>query len=215
MLPFFLGKIWDLWQGLRRQSLAILNLTPSSFDRNRQIYCHSNIEYLNCDQEKYSMRKPASIVPWLGPAEMRSWVRSAPDKSAYQRRLAIWLTQDGQFSARRVATHLAVSTQAVWKWIGEYNKSGPRGLDRKGRGGRRRSLISIEEEQRFLAANLLVRKRGSLSTEEQLRERLSEMQRRDISLKYVRRLLSRHSWRDLDRAKGAFVKANDSESKNR
>ncbi len=60
-------------------------------------------------------------------------------KGAYQRRLAIWLTEVGPFAAHRVAEFLAISTQAVWKWLGEYNALGPQGLERHGRGGRRRA----------------------------------------------------------------------------
>ncbi len=37
------------------------------------------------------------------------------------RRLAIWVTHAGRFLAREVAELLAVSTQAIWKWVGEYN----------------------------------------------------------------------------------------------
>jgi hypothetical protein len=42
-----------------------------------------------------------------------AWVQDAPDKTAYQRRLAIWLTHAGPFPAHRVADLLRVSTQAV------------------------------------------------------------------------------------------------------
>jgi len=43
------------------------------------------------------MRPPASVQPWLSTEELQVWVREAPDKESYQRRLAVWLTQIGQF----------------------------------------------------------------------------------------------------------------------
>jgi transposase len=147
------------------------------------------------------MRRPAQIFPWQTRSELRNWVRSAPDKAAYERRLAIWLTSEGSFAASGVARLLAISTQAVWKWIGEYNKSGPSGLERKGRGGRRRSLMQIEEERKFLVAHFLSDEARPLASEEQLRCILTEAYRREVSLTFVRRLLSRHSLRDLIRAK--------------
>ena len=78
------------------------------------------------------MRKPSSLSPWFTVEQLVAWVKEAPDKTAYQRRLAIWLTHAGPFAAHRVADLLAVSTQAVWKWVAEYNSLGPSVLDRKG-----------------------------------------------------------------------------------
>ena len=43
------------------------------------------------------MRPPATVEPWLSTEELQVWVREAPDKESYQRRLAVWLTQIGQF----------------------------------------------------------------------------------------------------------------------
>ena len=83
------------------------------------------------------MRRPAQIKPWISPEEMMVWVREAPGRDAYQKRLAIWLTHIGPFHAHQVADMLCVSKQAVWLWIGQYNRQGPEGLHRQGRGGRR------------------------------------------------------------------------------
>ncbi len=38
------------------------------------------------------MLPPAQLKPWFSPEELAVWVREAPGKDAYQRRLAIWLT---------------------------------------------------------------------------------------------------------------------------
>ena len=96
------------------------------------------------------MRKPAQIESWLTPEEWLSWLKEAPSVEAYQKRLAVWLTCLGPLHAQEIAKMLGVSKQAVWLWLGQYNKHGPVGLDRKGRGGRRWSLISWEEEETLL-----------------------------------------------------------------
>lgn len=96
------------------------------------------------------MRKPAQIESWLTPEELLSWLKEAPTVEAYQKRLAVWLTYIGPFHAQEVAKMLGVSKQAVWLWLGQYNKHGPDALGRKGRGGRRWSLISWEEEEALL-----------------------------------------------------------------
>ena len=68
------------------------------------------------------MRRPARIEPWLSTDEVLAWLRDAGERDAYRKRLAIWLTVVGPFHAHEVARMLGVSTQAVWLWIGQYNK---------------------------------------------------------------------------------------------
>jgi transposase len=80
------------------------------------------------------MRNPSELAPWFSPEELLAWVQEAGDKAAYQKRLAIWLTHAGPFHAGEVARYLGVSKQAVWLWVGQYNKLGPDGLERPGRG---------------------------------------------------------------------------------
>jgi len=143
------------------------------------------------------MRPPASIKPWLSIEDMQVWVREAPDKSSYQRRLAIWLTRTGGFAAHSVAEFLCASTQAVWLWISQYNQQGPEGLDRQGRGGRRWAYLSLTEEQSLLQSWQQAAARGEVLTAKQLQARLEKAAGRKISLGYVYGLLHRHGWRKL------------------
>src|SRR5258705_3906107 len=96
------------------------------------------------------MRRPAQIKPWLSEEDVLAWLRDSPDRASYQRRLAIWLTWTKSLHAEEVAEMLGVSKQAIWLWLGQYNKQGPEGLQRQGRGGRRWSLLELKEEQRVL-----------------------------------------------------------------
>jgi transposase len=143
------------------------------------------------------MRLPARIEPWLSTEDLQAWVREAPDKGAYQRRLAIWLTAVERLPAHRVAESLCVSKQAVWLWIAQYNEQGPEGLRRAGRGGRRWAWLAWEEEVRFLAKHQQDAARGQILTAPQLRTELAKLTARRVSLAYVYRLLHRHGWRKL------------------
>ena len=115
------------------------------------------------------MRLPARIEPWLSTEGLQAWVREAADKSSYQRRLTIWLTGVSRLPAHRVAESLCVSKQAVWLWIAQYNRQGPEGLRRSGRGGRRWAWLSWEQEQRFLEERQHAAARGQILTAPQLR----------------------------------------------
>ena len=143
------------------------------------------------------MRKPSTLTPWFTGDQLFAWVKEAPDKVSYQRRLAIWLTHTGRFPAREVAELLAVSTQAIWKWVGEYNTLGPSGLDGKGRGGRRWGLMSLDEERAFLAQYLARAESGDILTAKHLHPELCKALGMDVSMDYVYKLLHRHDWRKL------------------
>lgn len=126
-----------------------------------------------------------------------AWVKEAPDKAAYQRRLAVWLTHSAKLHAHRIADLLVVSVQSAWKWLGEYNSLGPSGLDRKGRGGRRWSLMTLEEEREFLAEHLSQAGSGDILTAKHLHTALCRRLGQEVSLDYIYKLLHRHEWRKL------------------
>lgn len=143
------------------------------------------------------MRLPSSLTPWFTTDQLMAWVKEAPDKTAYQRRLAIWLTHSARLPAHRIAELLVVSVQSIWKWLGEYNTLGPSGLDRKGRGGRRWALMSLEEEREFLAQHLAQAQSGDVLTAKHLHPALCRRLGQEVSLDYVYKLLHRHEWRKL------------------
>lgn len=141
------------------------------------------------------MKMPAQISPWLTDEQLANWVREAPSQDAYKKRLAIWLTRKGPFHAHRVSDLLQVSKQAVWLWIKQYNSGGPESLDRKGRGGRRRAYLSLEEERRLVdRLQQQVAKGQARKAKELLPEVLAAVGQ-NVSVAYVYRLMQRHERR--------------------
>ena len=143
------------------------------------------------------MRNPSELAPWFSPEELLAWVQEAGDKAGYQKRLAIWLTHAGPFHAGEVARYLGVSKQAVWLWVGQYNKLGPDGLERSGRGGRRWGFLSPEEERDLLAGFLERASRGEVVTALHLHRDICRRVGKEVSLAYVYKLLHRNEWRKL------------------
>jgi transposase len=138
------------------------------------------------------MKMPAQISPWLTDEQLANWVREAPSQDAYKKRLAIWLTRKGPFHAHRVSDLLQVSKQAVWLWIKQYNSGGPESLDRKGRGGRRRAYLSLEEERQLVdRLQQQVAKGQARKAKELLPEVLAAVGQ-NVSVAYVYRLMQRH-----------------------
>lgn len=142
-----------------------------------------------------TMKLPAHIHPWMTTEAMSDWVRQAPTMDAYKKRLSIWLTSRGPFHAHRVSELLQVSKQAVWLWVKQFNQGGPDSLDRKGRGGRRRAYLTVDEE-RSLVSKLqsLVATGQARKAKELLPEVLSTVGQK-VSVAYVYRLMQRHERR--------------------
>src|SRR3989442_922063 len=69
--------------------------------------------------------------------QLERWVRDAPAKALYRRRLAIlWTARDGRH-ATEIAGLLTTSTRTVRRWIQQFNAGGPTALDEENFGGRR------------------------------------------------------------------------------
>jgi transposase len=144
-----------------------------------------------------NMRSPAKIKPHLSIDKMFQWLQNAPDEASYKRRMAVWLTCTGNLHAPIVAKVLGVSTQAVAAWISQYNKIGPDGLKRAGRGGRRHALTTPTKEAKILAPFIKMAKSGRIPKTSQIKQALENALERKVSLPYVYRLLSRHGWNEI------------------
>jgi transposase len=143
------------------------------------------------------MRPPATIKDWLSITKMFQWVQTAPDESVYKCRMAIWLTHTGKLHADKVAGILGVSKQAVWLWIRQYNETGPPGLERPGRGGRRWGLLTREEEKELLAPILQQARTGHGIKPRIVKAMVEKKLQRKVSKSYIYKLLNRNNVSDV------------------
>ena len=143
------------------------------------------------------MRPPAKIKNWLSTEKMSKWLQSAADERSHKRRLAIWLTHTGKLHANKRAEILGVSVQAVQLWIGQYNSSGPEGLERIGRGGRRWGFMTLDEEAAILKPFIRRVRSGKPATTKEIKKTIEQKLDRKVSLPYVYRLLKRHNFWDI------------------
>lgn len=153
------------------------------------------------------MRTPTIIKPWLEAGDLLQWTREATTPDELRRRLSIWLTHIGRYHAHRVAELLGVSVISVWRWLSQYNRLGPEGLHRQGRGGRRWSFLSLSREEKLLQSLVERAATGQLLSAKQLLPEVCKVCDRKVSLAYVYRLLRRHQWRKLA-ARPHHVKVN-------
>ncbi|MFH1616817.1 MAG: helix-turn-helix domain-containing protein [Planctomycetota bacterium] len=146
------------------------------------------------------MRRPAQIKPHLQPEEMFDWLREAQDKTSYTRRCVIWLAYKGHLRAKDIAKLLGISTQAVWLWVRQYNEYGPAGLERKGRGGRRRGFLDFQQEKEFLAQLAAEAGQSGVPKPKTIQRLVVQKLGRKVSMAYIYRLLKRHNWAQITSA---------------
>ncbi len=137
------------------------------------------------------MRKPAKIKEWISPDKLQLWVKEAPTKEAYQKRLAIWLTVLGPYHAHDTAKMLGVSKQAVWLWISQYNNNGPEGIQRIGRGGRRWGYLTEHREKELFRKWKIHALNGDTITAKQVLPEVEYIIGKKVSLDYIYKLLKR------------------------
>lgn len=150
---------------------------------------------VKCGLRSTDMKMPAHISPWFNDEDLSNWVREAPSLDAYKKRMAIWLTHRGPFHAHRVSELLQVSKQAVWLWIKQYNEGGPDSLDRKGRGGRRRAYLSLDQEKALVQRLQSQVSKGQNRKAKELLPEVLEAVGQNVSVAYVYRLMQRHEKR--------------------
>jgi len=134
------------------------------------------------------------IKPWLSVEKMFQWLQKASGQSSYKRRMAIWLTLTGRLSASKVAEILGVSDQAVWLWLRQFNSLGPKGLERKGRGGRRWGFMTLQQEADLLKPLIRRARTGGVPKTLEIKRLVEQKLGRKVSVPYVYRLLHRHRW---------------------
>ena len=128
---------------------------------------------------------------------MFNWLQNATDEDSSKRRRAIWLTHTDKLCARKVAQILGVSTQAVWLWIAQYNKSGPQGLERTGRGGRRWAFLSREEEIDLLKPFIRKARSNHPPQTSVIKQVIEKKIGKKVSRAYIYSLLRRHHWSSI------------------
>lgn len=138
-----------------------------------------------------------SIYPHLRLEEIRERMLSTKDRAQFQRWQVIYITAFKSLEAKEVAAFVGVSVGTVHQWIHRYNHKGPEGLVKKSRGGRRRAILSIDEEKELLKRFEKDAKEGVIIVVKAIKERVEGMLGRIVSYDYIYDLLHRHGWKKV------------------
>lgn len=98
-------------------------------------------------------------------------------------------------TAEEIAKTVGVSVATVHQVMASYNQGGVAAIETPGKGGRRHSYLTREEEQSLLQPYLARAARGEIATAAEIQLAYEEATKRPAAKSTVYRLLARHGWR--------------------
>ena len=142
------------------------------------------------------MRKPNPISKTrLG--ELEAFRKGKWPGEEFRRFLCVWLRVDRDLSPAEIAGILGWHTITVRTTQQEFIKHGVAALEEKPRGGRHRQLMTLEQEQAFLASFAERAKSGSILVIADVHAALEAHLGRDIAESTTYRILKRNGWRKV------------------
>jgi transposase len=99
--------------------------------------------------------------------------------------------------AEEIARHCGVGKFTVQKLISRYNRFGISAVETKGKGGRKRQYLTVEQERQFLDPFFLRAKAGEIATVAEIHHAFEDRIAHEVDESTIYRLLQRHGWRKL------------------
>lgn len=121
---------------------------------------------------------------------------SARNTPVFSRWQILYLIQVGNIhSAELISPLVGLSNPSIYKIVEAYNKKGPAAITYKPRGGRRRYLLSVEEEQELLVRVEQDAAKGLIKTAADIRKIVEKKVGKAVSDDFLWDLLNRNGWK--------------------
>jgi transposase len=141
--------------------------------------------------------RPKGDLPSAAVPELETLLQQTDSKADYQRVLCLWLRATLRLPASEIARTLGWRVGSVHNLHSRYRHEGASALVGVGRGGRRRELLSVEEEQALLQTFTASAEQGGVTEAGRVRTALEQQVGHAVPKSTVYRLLARHNWRKL------------------
>ncbi|MFZ5449135.1 MAG: helix-turn-helix domain-containing protein [Thermodesulfobacteriota bacterium] len=143
------------------------------------------------------MGKVTKSIPHLSREEIQEKIKGTVGFWRVQKWLVIWNALVDPRPAREIALHTGLAEQSVHNLISKYNRGGPEVVEGPGKGGRRRSYLSWNEEAAFLESFKQAALTGQIATAAEIQGALERQLGHKVHKTMVYKLLKRHGWRKL------------------
>lgn len=137
-----------------------------------------------------------AAAPHLSEFEVSIRLRQTAGRE--QRRwLIIWNALVDPRPASEIAIHTDVSVATVHNVMSRYNRFGPKAIEGRERGIRRRCYLRRDQEAEFLEPFLAIASKGELCVAGRIREALEELLGHGVHHSTIYRMLHRNGWREI------------------
>lgn len=143
------------------------------------------------------MRKVTKAAPHLSEEEVFQRIKTTVGFWRVQKWLVIWNGLVSPRAASQIALHTGLAEQTVHNLISQYNRRGPEVVEGPGKGGRRRSYLSLEQEAAFLEPFKQKALTGQIATTGEIKKALEKRVGHKVHKSTVYRLLKRQGWRKV------------------
>lgn len=136
------------------------------------------------------------VVKHLSDAQVSSKLSDTRGTASHNRWQIIYLIQVGNIHGADLLVPLVnLSVHSIYKIVESYNHSGTAALLYKQKGGRRRSLLSIDEEVSLFASLETLASKGLIKTANDIRNVVEQKVGKSVSDDYIWDLLHRNGWK--------------------
>jgi transposase len=143
------------------------------------------------------MGKITKSIPHLSKEEIQERIKATVGFWRVQKWLVVWNALVDPRPAGEIALHTGLAEQSVHNLISRYNRLGPQAVEGPGKGGRRRSYLSWDEEASLLESFKQGALTGQIATAAKIKEALERRVGQKVHKTTVYRLLKRHGWQKL------------------
>lgn len=140
--------------------------------------------------------KLLTIHPHLTAKQLSRHLTDAKGTDDFGRWQMLYLIQIGGLNnAEQVGTAVGVSKHTVYQLVRAYNKKGIEAVAKRPKGGRRRSLLSIEQETALMEELKQKAQSGQIYSAQAIRRHVEATVGNKVSDDYLWDLFSRHGWK--------------------
>lgn len=135
------------------------------------------------------------LKSYLSDEALKKKMQEMRTDLSYPKWQVLYLIQVGmQTSASVIAPLVNLSVHSVYKIIEGYNLKGVSSVQTKARGGRRRSLMTLEMEIKLMKGLEADALKGKIKSGVEIQERVKKIVKKEVSDDYIWDLLKRHGW---------------------
>jgi hypothetical protein len=141
--------------------------------------------------------RPQRSIDEESKTSLKGLLKNTRTKTDFQRVQSIWLRAEFGMDSNQVARAVGYKATTVRILWSQYFARGEEVLISQGSGGRRRSNLNLEEEQRLLDSFLEKAKSGGVLIVSAIKAAYEEAVSHRVPKSTVYRMLARHGWRKI------------------